>query len=137
MTTTSTAVLISAEELAARLGDPGLSVVEVDVNAAAFDEGHVDGAVLWNVYADLKDADYHTVDRTGLEELLARSGIGPDSTVVLYGYAPALGFWLLSCHGRTDVRILDCSRAAWQAGGHPWSTTEPPAPGCRLPARRA
>jgi thiosulfate/3-mercaptopyruvate sulfurtransferase len=119
-------MLISAEELAARLADPDLSVVEVDVNSAAFDDGHVEGAVLWNVYTDLKGADYHTVDTTGLEELLARSGIGPDSTVVFYGYAPALGFWLLKCYGHTDVRILDSSRQAWRTGGHPWSTTRRP-----------
>ncbi len=124
MTITSTSVLMSAEELAARLEEPGLSVVEVDVDCAAFDEGHVQGAVLWNVYTDLKGTDYRTVDRTGLEALLARSAIGPDSAVVLYGYAPALGFWLLNCYGHTNVRILDCSRSAWRAGGHPWSTTD-------------
>ena len=123
MTTTSTAVLIGAEELAARLADPDVVVVEVDVNSTAFDEWHIDGAEFWNVYTDLKDTDYHTVDSTGLEGLLARSGIGPGSTVVFYGYAPALGFWLLKCYGHADVRILDCSRQAWQAGGHPWGTT--------------
>ena len=65
---------------------------------------------------------YHSVDTPGLRELLARSGVGPHSTVVLYGYAPALGFWLLKCYGHIDVRVLDCSRQAWRTGGHPWST---------------
>jgi thiosulfate/3-mercaptopyruvate sulfurtransferase len=124
MTATSPTVLIGAEELAARLGDPDLAVVEVDVSSTAFDERHIDGAALWNVYADLKDTDYHTVGTTALEELLARSGIGPDSTVVLYGYAPALGFWLLKSYGHADVRILNCSRQAWRTGGHPWSATD-------------
>ena len=124
MTTTSPTVLIGAEELAARLGDPDLAVVEVDVSSTAFDEWHIDGAALWNVYADLKDTDYHTVGTTALEELLARSGIGPDSTVVVYGYAPALGFWLLKSYGHADVRILNCSRQAWRTGGHPWSATD-------------
>jgi 3-mercaptopyruvate sulfurtransferase SseA len=97
-------------------------VVEVDVSPAAYNDWHIDGAVLWNVYADLKDSDYRTVGIAALEKLVARSGIGPDSTVVFYGYAPALGLWLMKLHGHPDVRILDCSRDTWRAGGHPWST---------------
>jgi thiosulfate/3-mercaptopyruvate sulfurtransferase len=27
-------------------------VVEVDVSTAAYDDWHIDGAVLWNIYAD-------------------------------------------------------------------------------------
>ena len=42
-----------------------------------------------------------------LERLLARSGIGPDSMVVRYGYAPAMGFWLMKLYGHADVLILD------------------------------
>ena len=79
--------------------DPHVRVVEVDVSPAAYDDWHIDGAVLWNVYADLKDADYRLVDTAALERLVARSGIGPDSTVVFYGYAPALGLWLMKLYG--------------------------------------
>jgi thiosulfate/3-mercaptopyruvate sulfurtransferase len=129
MTTTSTGVLVSPDWLAENLADPTLRVVEVDVSPASFDDWHIDGAVLWNVYSDLKDADYHTIDPAAMEQLLARSGIGPDSTVVCYGYAPALGFWLLTLFGHADVRILDCARAAWRAGGYPWSTTPSRLPG--------
>jgi 3-mercaptopyruvate sulfurtransferase SseA len=42
----------------------GVGVVEVDVSRAAYDEWHIDGAVLWNAYADLKDADYRLRDTT-------------------------------------------------------------------------
>jgi thiosulfate/3-mercaptopyruvate sulfurtransferase len=123
------AVLVDPDWLAEHLGDANLRVVEVDVSRAAYDDWHIDGAVLWNVYADVKDAGYHTVDAAAVERLMARSGIGPDSTVVLYGYAPALGLWLMKLYGHADVRILDCSRDTWRAGGHPWSTaaSEPPA----------
>jgi thiosulfate/3-mercaptopyruvate sulfurtransferase len=76
--------------LAAHLGDPDLRVVEVDVSPAEYDDWHIDGAVLWNVYQDLKDADYRPVDTGALQRLLARSGIRPQSTVIFYGYAPAL-----------------------------------------------
>src|SRR5580692_11756896 len=127
----TTSVLVPPEWLEAHLHDPALRVVEVDVSTLAYDEWHIPGAVLWNVYRDLKDADYQTVDAAATEQLVARSGIGPDSTVVFYGYAPALGLWLLKLYGHADVRILDCSRDAWRTEGRAASSQalEPPAGG--------
>jgi thiosulfate/3-mercaptopyruvate sulfurtransferase len=128
------AVLVDPQWLEARLLDPRVRVVEVDVSPAAYSDWHIDGAVLWNVYADLKDAGYHTVDRAAVERLMVRSGIGPDTTVVFYGYAPALALWLMKLYGHADVRILDCSRDAWRTAGRPWTTAtgEPPAGQSRL-----
>jgi thiosulfate/3-mercaptopyruvate sulfurtransferase len=126
--------LVERRWLHARLRDPRVRVIEVDVSPAAYQDWHIDGAVLWNIYADLKDADYRTVSAAAFQRLVARSGIGPDSTVVFYGYAPALGYWLMKLYGHPDVRILDCSRDAWRAGGHPWNTaaSEPAAGTFRL-----
>ncbi len=115
-------VLVDAKWLASHLEDAAVRVVEVDVSSAAYDEWHIDGAVLWNVYSDLKDLEYRLAGPAALEELLSHSGIGPESTVVFYGYAPALGFWLLTLLGHRDVRLLDCSRDTWRAAGHPWTT---------------
>jgi thiosulfate/3-mercaptopyruvate sulfurtransferase len=103
------------------LHDPGLRLIEVDVSPAAYDEGHIEGAVLWNVYRDLKDPDYHLVDKTAIETLVSHSGIDADTTVVFYGYAPAMGFWLMKLYGHRDVRILDCSRGMWQEEGRAWT----------------
>ncbi len=119
---TGDGVLADRRWLDAHLADPGVRVVEVDVSPAAYDEWHIDGAVLWNVYADLMDADYRLRDTAALQQLVERSGIGPESTVVFYGYAPALGLWLMTLYGHLDVRILDCSRGTWRAEGRPWST---------------
>jgi thiosulfate/3-mercaptopyruvate sulfurtransferase len=125
------AVLVDPGWLEAHLRDPSVRVVEVDVSRRAYDEWHIDGAVLWNVYADLKDADYRLADATVLQQLFARSGIRSDSTVVFYGYAPAMGFWLMKLYGHADVRILDCSRDTWQGEDRPRSATaaEPVASG--------
>jgi thiosulfate/3-mercaptopyruvate sulfurtransferase len=119
---TSNRVLVDPEWLRAHLSDPNVRVVEVDVSAAAYADWHIDGAVLWNIYTDLKDVDYRLAGTPAVERLVARSGIGPDSTVVFYGYGPALGFWLMKLYGHSDVRILDCSRSTWRAAGYPWST---------------
>ena len=115
-------MLVDPGWLAGHLHDADLRVVEVDVSRAAYDNWHIDGAALWNVYSDLKDSDYRTVGTDALERIMEHSGIGPDSTVVFYGYAPALGLWLLKLYGHRDVRILDCSRDTWRAEGLPWST---------------
>jgi thiosulfate/3-mercaptopyruvate sulfurtransferase len=115
--------LVSPEWLAAHLGDPTVRVVEVDVSSAAYDDWHIDGAVLWDIYRDLKDSDYRPVDTTRIVELLGRSGITPDATVVLYGYAPAFGLWLLESLGHPDARILDCDRNDWKSAGRPWTKT--------------
>jgi thiosulfate/3-mercaptopyruvate sulfurtransferase len=116
-------VLVPPEWLEAHLHDPAVRVVEVDVSRLAYDQWHIEGAVLWDVYRDLKDADYRLADAVAVAGLLARSGIGPDSTVVFYGYAPAMGFWLMKLYGHADLRILDCSRDAWQADGRPSAST--------------
>ncbi|HTE84873.1 MAG TPA: rhodanese-like domain-containing protein, partial [Dehalococcoidia bacterium] len=115
-------VLVDTAWLAGHLHDPGLRVVEVDVSPAAYREGHIPGAVLWNVYQDLKDGDYRLVDRAAIERLVQRSGITRESSVVFYGYAPAMGFWLVKLFGHPQARILNASRATWQRECRPWTT---------------
>jgi thiosulfate/3-mercaptopyruvate sulfurtransferase len=122
-------VLASPDWLTDHLSDPDLRVVEVDVSSVAYDQWHIDGAVLWNVYTDLKDDNYQTVGPARLEELLVRSGITPASTVVFYGYAPAMGLWLTQLYGHRHSRLLDCSRQTWRDQGRPWTSmpATPPA----------
>ncbi len=119
-------VLVDAPWLAEHLHDPALRLIEIDVNATAYDRGHIEGAVLWNVYKDLKDGNYRLVDKTAIQKLIVGSGIAPDSTVVFYGYGPAMGFWLLKLYGHADARVLDCSRDTWHESGRPWTTEVPP-----------
>jgi thiosulfate/3-mercaptopyruvate sulfurtransferase len=115
-------VLVEPQWLEEHLYDPALCVVEIDVSPLAYGEGHIEGAVLWNVYRDLKDTNYQLVDKPAIEQLVARSGITPGSTVVFYGYAPAMGFWLMKLYGHADVRILDCGRDTWKEKGRPWTS---------------
>ncbi len=115
--------------IAAHLADPDVRLVEVDVSPAAYTEGHIPGASLWNAYGDLRDASYVPIGQEGLGSLLSRSGITPESTVVFYGYGAPLGFWLLRAYGQPDVRMLMGSRAQWAEQGHPWSTDSPAASG--------
>src|SRR5260370_17131530 len=81
-------ILVEPRWLEERLHDPALRVVEVDVSPAPYDEGHIEGAVLWNVYSDLKDSDYRPAGQAAIENLVPPSGLPPDSTVVPSAYAP-------------------------------------------------
>jgi len=113
--------IVDVEWIAAHLGDPSVRVVEVDVSRAAYDEGHIPGAVLWNAYADLRDEDYRPVGLAELERLLSRSGISEQTRVVVYGYSAPLGFWLLKAYGHEDARILMGPREQWTQAGNDWS----------------
>ena len=124
-----TGVLVDPDWVSERLGDPNVRLVEVDVSRASYDGGHVPGAVLWNAYEDLRHPDYDPVGAIELERVLSRSGVASDTTVVFYGYAAHLGFWLLRAHGHERVRLLDGTRDRWERTGHGWSTDVPaPAP---------
>jgi thiosulfate/3-mercaptopyruvate sulfurtransferase len=114
-------MLVDTAWLTAHLDDPSVRVVEVDVNPLAYRDGHLDGAALWNIYADLKTADYRTIGPIEFAALLERTGIGPDTTVVFYGYGPVLGLWLMERYGHTGARILDCSRETLRAAGLPFA----------------
>ncbi len=120
-----TEAVVDVDWIVAHLGDPGVRLVEVDVSRAAYDEGHIPGAVLWNAYGDLRDADYRPVGEANLRRLLSSSGVEPETTVVTYGYGAPLGFWLLKAYGHENVRMLMGSREQWAQAQHEWSLDAP------------
>ena len=131
--------LVSADWLAVHLDDPGVRVVEVDVSPKSYAEGHIPGAVFWDIYKDLKDANYRLVDAAALEKILSASGITPDIKVVFYGYGPVLGYWLLKLYRHADTSVLNLSKGQWHEDGRPWTTDrrEPGATRYELPEPNA
>ena len=99
--------------------------MEVDVSRAAYDQGHMPGAILWDAYVDLRDSAYKPVSPPELQRLFSRSGIMPETTIVTYGYAAPLGFWLMKAHGHGDVRMLTGPRDQWVEAGEQWTTAVP------------
>lgn len=116
---------VDATFIADRVRDLSTRIVEVDVNAAGYDTGHIPGAVLWNAYADLRHRDFRRIDRRETEELLARSGISRETTVVTYGYGAHLGYWLLRSVGHERVHLMDGPRDRWVRAGFNWSADAP------------
>jgi len=125
--------------VAEHLSDPDVRLVEVDVSRAAYDQGHIPGAILWNAYTDLHHADYSPVDRSEFADLLSRSGLMPGATIVFYGYGPYLGFWLMKAYGHERALVLNGTRQSWREAGLPWTTDLPELVPCThtLPAAGA
>src|SRR5215475_946886 len=104
--TARTDVSVDPAWIADHLKDGDVRLVEVDVSPAAYNAGHIPGAVLWNAYSDLRrPADYSPITSAELADLLSRSGIDPSTTVVLYGYGAYLGFWLMKRIGHERVLL--------------------------------
>jgi len=120
--------LVETDWLAEHTDDPHVRVIEVDVSPTAYTAGHIDGAVLWNAYKDLLQPNYRIVERDAFAALLSRSGIGPETRVVFYGYAASLGFWMLARYGHNEVSFLNGSRGKWVGDGRPLSTEVPTPP---------
>jgi len=123
-------VLVSTHWVAQNLNDPSLRLVEVDVDATAYDKGHIPGAVGWNWQTQLQDnVRRDLIDKPALERLLGESGISPETTILLYGdnnnWFAAYAFWQLKYYGHRDVRLIDGGRKKWFADGL-LTTTELP-----------
>ena len=58
--------------IAEHLTEETVRIVEVDVAASAYREGHIPGALLWNIYADLRRPAYRPVNRAELDRLLGQ-----------------------------------------------------------------
>ena len=124
--TTLADVFVQPVWLAEHLDDPDVRVVELDVSRAAYDQGHIPGAILWNAYTDLHHVqDYSPLVRSEFEELLRSSGVTPDTTIVFYGYGPYLGFWLAKAYGHQRALVLNGTRQDWREAGLPWTMALP------------
>ncbi|CAO1651866.1 sulfurtransferase [Salinibacterium sp. NSLL150] len=124
--------LVTADWLEERLGKPGLVVVESDEDVLLYETGHIRTAVKIDWHTDLNDPvtrDY--INGKEFAELMSRSGIARDTTVVIYGdktnWWAAYALWVFTLFGHEDVRLMDGGRAKWEADGREY-TLEVPTP---------
>lgn len=127
-------VLVDTAWVEEHLNDPQVRIVEVDVNTAAYDEGHIPGAVGWAWNSQLCDTLRRDIlSKEQFERLQSAAGITPETTVILYGdnnnWFAAWAFWQAKIYGHKDVRIMNGGRPKWLAEGRELSTEKPtPAP---------
>ena len=124
------ASLVTTEWAEQNLSTPGLVFVEVDEDTAAYDTGHIAGAVKINWKTELQDPvrrDF--VDQAGFEKLLSAKGISNDDTVVLYGgnnnWFAAYAYWYFKLYGHQDVKLIDGGRKKWELDGRALVTEVP------------
>jgi len=126
-------VLVDADWVEARIGAPGVVIVEVDEDTSAYDKGHIPTAVKIDWKKDLQDPvrrDF--VDKTGFEALLSARGIANDDTVVLYGgnnnWFAAYAYWYFRLYGHDSVKLLDGGRKKWELDSRELSPEVPSRP---------
>jgi thiosulfate/3-mercaptopyruvate sulfurtransferase len=129
--------LANTQWVAEHLNDPQIRLVEILLGGAspsfgmpAYESGHIPGAVAWDFQKDLQDpARGDILDKTGLEALLSKSGITPETTVVVYSgrenILATYAFWQLKIYGHKPVRLLDGDRQKWLDENRP-TTSEIP-----------
>jgi thiosulfate/3-mercaptopyruvate sulfurtransferase len=114
--------LVSTSWVADHLSDPDVRIVEVDVDTASYEQGHIPGAIGWNWTTELCDTKVRDiVSKDQLEGLMSRAGIGNDTTVILYGdnnnWFAAWAFWQLKVYGHENVKIMNGGRKKWLEEG--------------------
>jgi thiosulfate/3-mercaptopyruvate sulfurtransferase len=123
-------VLVSTEWVAQHLNDPKIRLVEVDVDTSQYDQGHIQNAVGWNWQSQLCDNVRRDIlTKAEMEKLLGASGIGNDTTVILYGdnnnWFAAYALWQLKYWGHGDARLMNGGRKKWLEEKRPVTAEAP------------
>jgi thiosulfate/3-mercaptopyruvate sulfurtransferase len=126
-------VLVDTAWVEQHKNDPKVRLVEVDVDTSGYDQGHVPGAVAWNWTTQLCDTlRRDIIPKDQFERLMSESGVGNDTTVVLYGdnnnWFAAWALWQMKVYGHKDVRLMNGGRKKWLAEGRELSTDTPSYP---------
>lgn len=127
-----TTALVGTDWLEAHLDDADIRVIEISStpeDTAYHRDGHIPGAA-WFFW---KDICWHPTDRQfttpdALAERLGAIGIGPETTIVLYGDPVQYGtyaFWSFTMAGHANLKLLDGTRTKWAKEGRPLSKDTP------------
>ena len=111
--------LVETDWLEEHVDDASVRIVEVDEDTTAYEKGHIKNAIGWNWNTDLHQPvgrEYVTQD--GLARLLGQAGVGPDTTLVLYGgnnnWFAAYAYWLVNHLGFDKAKLLNGGRKKWE-----------------------
>jgi thiosulfate/3-mercaptopyruvate sulfurtransferase len=122
--------LVETDEVNDLVQNGNVRLIEVDVDTNSYNTGHIPGALGWDWQQDLQRRPQRDIPtKEEWQELLSRSGISNDTTVLLYGdnnnWFAAFAYWLFKLYGHDDVRLINGGRKKWFDEGRE-STTEVP-----------
>ena len=113
-------VLVTTDWVAQHGSDAGIRLVEVDVDTAAYDEGHISGAVGLNWQTQLCDQVRRDIlTKEQFEELCQDNGISNDTTVIFYGdnnnWFATYALWQFRYYGHDEskLKVMDGGRQKW------------------------
>jgi thiosulfate/3-mercaptopyruvate sulfurtransferase len=124
------AALVSTDWVAQHGSDPNVRLIEVDVDTAAYDTGHIKGAVGLNWQTQLSDRIQRDIPtKADWEKLLSQSGVSNDTKIVFYGdnnnWFAAFAYWVAKMYGHKDVVLMNGGRKKWELEGKPLTTDAP------------
>lgn len=152
MSANTTAMLIETDELAARLGDPSIRIVDmrgfVQTTRVApgldetvyrgardlYELEHIPGAVYVDWTRDIIDIDaeipVQIAPPDAFQRVMESAGIGDATLVVAYDEHPAMQFatrlwWALQYYGHQQVAVLNGGLAKWRREDHPLNAEIP------------
>ena len=125
--------IVETDWVAEHGSDDNVRLVEVDVDLSAYSEGHIPGAVHWDWTSHLNDAVRRDIlNKQQMQRLLGDSGIGRNTTVVLYGdnnnWFAAYALWEMKLYGHRRVKLMNGGRLKWGKEGRPLTTEVPTYP---------
>ena len=117
-------MLVTTDWIAQHLKDPGIRLVEVDVDTTAYEQGHIRGAVGLNWQTQLCDQVRRDIlTKEQFEKLMADCGIGNDTTIILYGdnnnWFATYALWQFRYyqHDENRLKLINGGRQKWAAEG--------------------
>jgi thiosulfate/3-mercaptopyruvate sulfurtransferase len=114
-------VLVETSWVSDHLKDSNVRIAEVDYDPTAnYNLGHIPGAVLYDWRKDMNDPlSRDILSKQQLEDLLSRTGVSANTTIVLYGdfnnWFAAFAFWILKYYGVEKVVLMNGGRKKWLA----------------------
>ena len=135
------AALVSTQWVADHLNDPNVRLIEVDVDTAAYGQGHVQGAVGVNWTTQLGDPVRRDIpSKEAWAKLLGDAGVAPDTRIIFYGdnnnWFAAFAYWISKIYGHQNAALMNGGRKKWELENRPLTTDAAAARRDELPGQR-
>ena len=126
-------MLVETDWVKQNLNNPGIKLVEVDVDTTAYDAGHIPGAVGFNWEKQLQNqVTRDIIGKESFAQLVGQAGIAPSDTVIIYGdnnnWFAAYALWLFKVYGHSNVKLMNGGRQKWLGEDDKELTTTKPQP---------
>ena len=113
-------VLVDTDWVEEHLDDPSVRLIEVDEDTEAYEKDTSAGrSAGTGPRTSTRTSDATTGTRPGSPSCSRPQGVGPDTTVVLYGgnnnWFAAYAYWLLKLRGFDNVKLLNGGRKKWSS----------------------